>query len=59
MLTGLDSTNDAVAGLSAGADDYVCKPAREEELIARLSADRRILTGERSLREANEAHPPC
>src|SRR6476619_6442968 len=54
MLTGLDSTNDAVAGLSAGADDYVSKPAREEELIARLAAGRRILTAERSLREANE-----
>src|SRR5688572_9529691 len=54
MLTGYDSTNDAVAGLKAGADDYVSKPAREQELIARLSAARRILTAERSLREANE-----
>ena len=54
MLTGFDSTNDAIAGLRAGADDYVCKPAREEELIARLSAGRRVLTAERSLREANE-----
>ena len=54
MLTGFDSTNDAIAGLKAGADDYVSKPAREEELIARLSAGRRILTAERALREANE-----
>ena len=54
MLTGFDSTNDAIAGLKAGADDYVSKPAREEELIARLSAGRRIVTAERSLREANE-----
>src|SRR5688572_28147484 len=54
MLTGFDSTNDAIAGLKAGADDYVSKPAREQELIARLSAARRILTAERSLREANE-----
>ena len=34
MLTGFDSTIDAVAGLKAGADDYVSKTAREEELIA-------------------------
>jgi diguanylate cyclase (GGDEF)-like protein len=54
MLTGYRSTTDAVAGLMAGADDYVTKPAREEELLARLLAGRRILTLERSLREANE-----
>jgi diguanylate cyclase (GGDEF)-like protein len=54
MLTGFKSTPDAVAGLMAGADDYVTKPAREEELLARLIAGRRILTLERSLREANE-----
>jgi diguanylate cyclase (GGDEF)-like protein len=54
ILTGFDSSKDAVMGLSAGADDYVSKPAREEELIARLLAGRRILDLERSLREANE-----
>jgi two-component system cell cycle response regulator len=54
MLTGLDSTRDAIAGLKAGADDYVSKTALEEELIARLAAGRRIVTLERSLRAANE-----
>jgi diguanylate cyclase (GGDEF)-like protein len=54
MLTGFDSARDAVAGLKAGADDYVSKTAREEELIARLAAARRIVMLERSLRAANE-----
>jgi len=54
MLTGFDSTRDAVAGLKAGADDYVSKMAREEELVARLAAARRIVMLERSLRAANE-----
>ena len=54
MLTGLNSTRDAIAGLKAGADDYVSKTALEEEILARLAAGRRIVTLERSLRAANE-----
>jgi DNA-binding response OmpR family regulator len=35
MLTARDSTADRVAGLDAGADDYLVKPF-PEELVARL-----------------------
>lgn len=53
LLTSHDSTDDLVAGLEAGADDYVRKPANESELLARLNAGKRILQLEQSLREAN------
>jgi DNA-binding response OmpR family regulator len=38
MLTGVDSDNDTVRGLDAGADDYVTKPFRLSVLLARLRA---------------------
>lgn len=36
ILTARDSITDTVAGLSGGADDYVPKPFRFEELLARI-----------------------
>jgi two-component system, OmpR family, response regulator MprA len=38
MLTARDAVGDRVAGLDAGADDYVVKPFALEELLARLRA---------------------
>jgi two-component system response regulator MprA len=38
MLTARDAVSDRVAGLDAGADDYVVKPFALEELFARLRA---------------------
>ena len=38
MLTAKDSVEDRVAGLDAGADDYVAKPFALSELTARLRA---------------------
>ncbi len=38
MLTALSTTEDKVAGLDAGADDYVTKPFWPEELLARVRA---------------------
>ena len=46
MLTVRDSEADIVAALDAGADDYISKPYRTPELMARLRANlRRPLTG--------------
>jgi two-component system response regulator MprA len=38
MLTARDAIDDRVAGLDAGADDYLVKPFALEELLARLRA---------------------
>ncbi len=38
VLTARDSWSDKVAGLDAGADDYLAKPFQTQELIARLRA---------------------
>jgi two-component system response regulator MprA len=38
MLTAMDSVQDRVEGLEAGADDYLSKPFATDELVARLRA---------------------
>ncbi len=38
MLTAKDTTTDKVVGLDAGADDYLVKPFKLEELAARIRA---------------------
>jgi two-component system cell cycle response regulator len=43
LLTANESKADVVAGLEAGADDYLTKPCHPEELKARLRAGQRIL----------------
>lgn len=43
LLTVYDQENQLVAGLQAGADDYIVKPFRAHELQARIEAGRRIL----------------
>lgn len=37
ILTARDDINDKIAGLEGGADDYVTKPFRFEELVARIN----------------------
>nr|WP_134772682.1 MtrAB system response regulator MtrA [Ornithinimicrobium flavum] len=55
MLTARTDTRDVVAGLEAGADDYVVKPFKPQELLARIQArlrrtdgteDRRLQVGD-------------
>ncbi len=41
LLTAKDEVSDRVAGLDAGADDYVIKPFSIEELLARIRASLR------------------
>ena len=42
MLTGADAEQDVVRGLDAGANDYIAKPFRLAELLARLRAQLRV-----------------
>jgi DNA-binding response OmpR family regulator len=48
ILTARDSVRDTVAGLEGGADDYITKPFRFEELLARV---RLRLRGDRAPEE--------
>jgi diguanylate cyclase (GGDEF)-like protein len=43
LLTGVGGRQEMLAGLDAGADDFLTKPLDEAELKARLAAGRRIL----------------
>jgi two-component system, cell cycle response regulator len=54
LLTSKQSSEDIVAGLEAGADDYLTKPCRPAELRARLHTGLRILSLERNLVQARE-----
>jgi sigma-B regulation protein RsbU (phosphoserine phosphatase) len=53
LLTARSLKEDVVAGMAAGADDFVTKPFDRDELRARLRAGERVLRLEATLLEQN------
>ena len=58
MLTAKSDTLDVVAGLEAGADDYVPKPFKVAELLARIHARFRIAKPAAEVLNIWNPHPP-
>src|SRR5690554_7715944 len=60
ILTALDQLSDRIAGLNAGADDYLIKPFDLAELSARIAAvARRYRSEERRVgKECRSRWPP-
>jgi len=54
LLTARTDTESRVEGLRIGADDYVCKPFDERELVARVSAMLRIQRAHEAVRTAKK-----
>lgn len=52
MLTCLQRDEDLIAGLEAGADDYMIKPFKHHELRLRLHTGQRIIELQNELRQA-------
>jgi two-component system, cell cycle response regulator len=55
LLTARGRKSDIVAGLEAGANDYVAKPYDTEELLARIRVGQRMLEMQSNLIEAQDA----
>jgi len=53
LVTGQDSMCDLVAGMDAGADDFIRKPFDSEELRVRLKAGQRIVDMREALKSKN------
>jgi len=51
LLTFREGMSNLVAGLDSGANDYLTKPFKEEELVARLRVAQRVVDLQRGLAE--------
>ncbi len=58
MLTAKGDTTDVVLGLESGADDYIVKPFKPKELVARVRARLRTHDGEPELLTIGPAADP-
>lgn len=56
LLTARNSASDIVAGLAAGADDYVTKPVQPEELRARVRLGCRMIELKAALAARTREH---
>ncbi|WP_299595324.1 response regulator [uncultured Microbulbifer sp.] len=57
LLTGYSSIPTAVAAIKLGADDYLCKPAGGEQLVAALIGEQGSAVEESELPEISSAPP--
>ena len=55
LLTALHGEEELVAGMEAGANDYITKPFKPAELRVRLRAGRRIIELQNELMQAHDA----
>jgi two-component system, cell cycle response regulator len=53
LLTGMSEKDNIVAGLAAGANDYLTKPFHAGELLARIGVGRRFIELQRQLEAKN------
>jgi signal transduction histidine kinase len=54
LLTAKEGTDNLIAALQAGANDYVTKPFEKEELLARLRVGERIIKLQQQLTQAQK-----
>ncbi|MGB7181774.1 MAG: SpoIIE family protein phosphatase [Burkholderiaceae bacterium] len=54
LMSSRDSRDDLLAGLNAGADDYLAKPLDMDELGVRIRIGQRLITLQASLQDRND-----